>query len=97
MSNNKAMITLNKLVENISEDSSTFQGKDVQNAVGELHRDLLTILGPDSNPDVYDPEFVTANNIEDIKLEAENEYRQRLKSVLEGYFDLGLMDEDNES
>jgi hypothetical protein len=39
-------------------------------------------IGPDSNPDPYDPDFVSSGEIEDIKLEGQNELRAEIRERL---------------
>lgn len=41
------------------------------------------VIGVDSDPDAYDPEFLESKDIEDIKMEAENELMARQRKLLE--------------
>jgi hypothetical protein len=43
---------------------------------------VVEAIGPDSNPDPYDPDFVSSGEIEDIKLEGQNELRAEIRAEL---------------
>jgi hypothetical protein len=43
---------------------------------------VVEAIGPDSNPDPYDPDFVSSGEIEDIKLEGQNELRAEIREKL---------------